>query len=179
MSKLADMGKNGCEERMSYKTNLANDVRSMLADFSSVQKRQAERARNERRAFLLEIRNQVAGLRKVAPQDKEEEKELVPLVTVAEPTVIAAEPAVMTAEPSVISAEPIAMEAEPTVIAAEAEVMATEPTVIATDSSVVAAEPSDSAMKPCGEEENDGLSEPPVRAKPGKSAARPKRTKKK
>ncbi len=179
MSKLADMGKNGCEERMAYKTNLANDVRSMLADFSSAQKSQAERARNERRAFLLEIRNQVAGLRKVAPQDKDEEKERVPPVMVAEPTEIAAEPAVMTAEPSVISAEPIAMEAEPTIIAAEAMVMAAEPRVIATDSAVMAAEPSDSAMKSSGEEENDGLSEPPVRAKPGKSAARSKRMKKK
>jgi len=73
VSKPDDLKKIDREELTAFRSNLAKNVRSMLDGFSRVRKDQVEKARNERRAALLEIKNQVAGIHKGLPQDKVEE----------------------------------------------------------------------------------------------------------
>ena len=90
MNNLADVKKQSREERMAFRSNLASDVRFMLADFSGVRREQAQKARNERNALLLDIKNQVAGLRKATPQDKKKARVLN--VKAAKPPVTAKEP---------------------------------------------------------------------------------------
>lgn len=98
MSKPADAQKKDREELIAFKSSLAHSVRSMLDDFSRVRKNQVEKARNERRAVLLEIKNQVAGMHKGLSQDKGEEKvekeiipEIIPDIVATEAPVAAAE----------------------------------------------------------------------------------------
>jgi hypothetical protein len=50
------------EEGMAFRSSLATDVRSMLADFSQARRDQAEKARSERKAFLHAIKNKVSDL---------------------------------------------------------------------------------------------------------------------
>ncbi|HWR11658.1 MAG TPA: hypothetical protein VN445_07545 [Rectinemataceae bacterium] len=97
MSKPADAKKKDREELIAFKSNLAHSVRSMLDDFSRVRKNQVEKARNERRAVLLEIKNQVAGMHNGLSQEKGEEKaekaenEIVPGIVATEAPAATAE----------------------------------------------------------------------------------------
>jgi len=50
------------EEGMAFRSSLATDVRSMLADFSQTRRDQAEKARSDRKAFLHAIKNKVMDL---------------------------------------------------------------------------------------------------------------------
>lgn len=62
MGKQADGVNYDHEEGMAFRSSLASDVRSMLADYSRTRKDEAEKARDERRAFLRALRNQVMDL---------------------------------------------------------------------------------------------------------------------
>lgn len=62
MGKQADGVNYDHEEGMAFRSSLATDVRSMLADFSQARRDQAEKARSERKAFLHAIKNKVSDL---------------------------------------------------------------------------------------------------------------------
>lgn len=62
MGKQADGVNYDHEEGMAFRSSLATDVRSMLADFSQTRRDQAEKARSERKAFLHAIKNKVMDL---------------------------------------------------------------------------------------------------------------------
>lgn len=62
MGKQADEVNYDHEEGMAFRSSLATDVRSMLADFSKTRKEQTEKAQSERKAFLHTLRNHVTDL---------------------------------------------------------------------------------------------------------------------
>jgi len=74
MKNPAEGQKSDGTELADYRSNLARSVRSMLDEFSRARKSQVEMARNERRAALLEIRNQVTDIRNGSSRASEEEK---------------------------------------------------------------------------------------------------------
>ncbi len=68
MKKLAEAEKKHCAKRVAFQTNLTVEVKSMLTEFSKTRRELARIASEERRALLLEIRKQVAGLRTLTSQ---------------------------------------------------------------------------------------------------------------
>jgi len=88
MKKGSDVEINEHDDRIPFKSNLAQDVRSMLAEFSRNRRDQAEKSRIERKAFILDIKDQVASLCKVTPKEKEEVKETIVKVAAPLPTLI-------------------------------------------------------------------------------------------
>jgi len=80
------------DDRITFKSDLAHDVQSMLAEFSRDRKDQAEKSRIERKAFIFDIKDQVARLRKSMP--KEEEEVLETIIKVSEPAAPTEEPAI-------------------------------------------------------------------------------------
>ena len=160
MNKLADMEKKDREERMAFQANLTSDVRSMLADFSKARSNMARIARDERKAFLLEIKNQVTNLRK--------QKDELP-VTALRPKAVEPLVAAKVEAPKIEAVEPL--------VAAKVEapkVKSFEPPVTTKVEApkVKAFESLDITLK--HKEEKDLL-----REKFGKAAAKTKRAKKK
>ena len=123
------------DDRITFKSDLAHDVQSMLAEFSRDRKDQAEKSRIERKAFIFDIKDQVARLRKSMP--KEEEEVLETIIKVSEPAAPTEEPAIdivpehsRTAEPEPAmtkTAEPAAPTEEPAIDIAPEHSRTTEP----------------------------------------------------
>jgi len=64
MKNLADAEKKDCAERMAFQSNLTANVKAMLMEFAKTRRDLARIASEERKALRLEIRKQVADLRK-------------------------------------------------------------------------------------------------------------------
>lgn len=192
MSKPVDSKSTDREDMKDYKSGLARDVRSMLEDFSRTQKDQAQKSRNERQAFLIELRNHTASLRagsrisRTAPVAEAEavpaEASVVEVEAVIE-AIPVAEVEALPAEASVVEVES-AIETVPAVdVEALPQAVATVPISSVADEVIVKASVTDGdeliLMAPVKQETSDWLRETILGPSPRKTAPKTKRTKKK